>query len=95
MDFDCDQGYLSPRMLGAQAILFYDNGRVTQGQAMDKFLPVPVDVPRFWVKRTMLRACSIGPKRNLPEVPFMSKMDWEEVVLEYFCNRSRIRRLYH
>ncbi|MCY3871039.1 MAG: hypothetical protein OXG87_15935, partial [Gemmatimonadetes bacterium] len=33
MDFDCDQGYLSPRMLGAQAILFYDNGRVTQGQA--------------------------------------------------------------
>ena len=79
MDFDCDQSYLSPRMLGAQAILFYDNGRVTQGQALDKFLPVPVDVPRFWVKKDdALRLLELAQTQS-PEVRLMSKMDWEEV----------------
>ena len=79
MDFDCDQGYLSPRMLGAQAILFYDNGRVTRGQAMDKFLPVPVDVPRFWVEKADAMRLLEMAETQSPEVHLTSRMDWEEV----------------
>ena len=78
MDFDCGQNYLNPRMLGAQAIVFYDNGRVTQGQATRKFLQVPVDVPRLWVEKEdgerLLRL--IGNAG--PEVRVTSRMDWEE-----------------
>ena len=31
LDFNCGQNYFNPRMLGATAIIFFDNGRVTQG----------------------------------------------------------------
>ncbi|MDP6041536.1 MAG: M28 family peptidase, partial [Candidatus Latescibacteria bacterium] len=79
MDFDCGQSYLSPRMLGAQAVLFYDNGRVTQGQALDKFLPVPVDMPRFWVKKSDAMRLLEMAKTSSPDVHLTSTMEWEEV----------------
>ncbi|MSS73130.1 MAG: FtsX-like permease family protein [Candidatus Latescibacteria bacterium] len=48
MDFDCDRNYVHPMMLGAKAVIFFDNGGVNRGQAELKTLPVPANVPRFW-----------------------------------------------
>lgn len=80
MDFDCGQSYLNPRMLGAQAIVFFDNGRVTHGEALDKFLQVPVDVPRYWVDGddAVARVMALAKLGNR-DVTLKGKMDWEKV----------------
>jgi hypothetical protein len=79
MDFDCGQAYLNPRMLGAQAVIFFDNGRVTNGEAMDKFLQVPVDVPRYWVESEDVERITAIAKSNSHEVTLKGRMDWEKV----------------
>jgi len=79
MDFDCDQGYLNSRMLGAQAILFYDSGRVTHGQALSKFLQVPVDVPRYWVEKPGADRLLALAKAGQTNVEMSGRTDWEEV----------------
>lgn len=79
MDFDCGQNYLNPRMLGAHAVIFYDNGRVTQGQSLDKFLQVPVDMPRFWVEKEDADRLLALAQSSMPEVVLTSTMVWEKV----------------
>ncbi|MBT5829927.1 MAG: hypothetical protein HOH77_07005, partial [Candidatus Latescibacteria bacterium] len=79
MDFDCGQSYLNPRMLGAQAIIFFDNGRVTHGEALDKFLQVPVDVPRYWVEDSDTQRLLALANTNTREVTLTGKMEWEKV----------------
>lgn len=78
LDFDCGQNYFNPRMLGATAVIFFDNGRVTQGEAQDKFLLVPADLPRFWVEKDdaqkLLKLADAGES-----VTLHAKMTWEEV----------------
>ncbi|MEE2659879.1 MAG: FtsX-like permease family protein [Candidatus Latescibacterota bacterium] len=51
LDFDSGQDWLNAATLGARAIVFFDNGVVNREQATDKFLKVPVDIPRFWIGR--------------------------------------------
>lgn len=78
MDFDCDQKYVNPRMLGARAILFGDNGLVSRGQAEQKFLEVPADIPRFWVEKPHVpRLLELAKQRA--EVTVTGTMVWEEV----------------
>ena len=79
MGFGCGLSYLNARMLGAQAILFYDDGQVSREQALDKFIKVPADVPRFWVGREdaerLLRELGAGDI----QVTVQGRMDWETV----------------
>ncbi len=57
LDFSCGQDWLNPCMLGAKAVVFFDNSvpggppAVTRGEAEQKFLAVPANLPRFWVSR--------------------------------------------
>jgi len=57
MNFDCGQRWLHAPMIGAKAIIFFDNSRpggppvVTRGEAEQKFVEVPANIPRFWVSR--------------------------------------------
>ncbi len=91
LDFGSGQSYINARMLGAKAILFFDNsgggrdlmgasggGEVNQGQASDKFLRVPADIPRYWVRKedapALLQLAGTGA-----EVTVEGRMDWEEV----------------
>ena len=78
MDFGCGQNYLNLRMLGAKAIIFFDNGRMTQGEAQDKFLPVPVDVPRFWVQRAGAELLREMAQSGQHQVKLTSVMAWKE-----------------
>jgi len=79
MGFGCGMSYLNARALGARAILFYDDGYVTRQQALDKFLEVPVDIPRFWLDREdaqyLLQRLQISAVR----VTLKARMDWETV----------------
>ncbi|MFH1009377.1 MAG: FtsX-like permease family protein [Candidatus Latescibacterota bacterium] len=77
LSFDCGQNFINPRMLGAQAVIFYGAGGVTQGEASQKFLKVSVDLPRYWVQEEeaeeVLRLAHEGGHR----VRLNARMDWE------------------
>ncbi len=75
MGFGSGTGYLRARMLGAAAIVFYDDGEVTRAEAAEKFLQVPVDVPRYWVDAPTARALREAAGDS-PRVRLASRMDW-------------------
>jgi len=79
MDFNCGRNYINARMLGAKAVIFFDGGVVNRKQAEDKFLRVPVDIPRFWVEgedaRRLLKLAEAGDV----EVVLKARMEWEDV----------------
>lgn len=79
LDFASGQNYLHAASLGAKAIVFFDNGGVNREQAADKFLKVPVDIPRFWLARQdaldLLARLQDGPVA----VHVQARMDWEGV----------------
>ncbi|MBI2503757.1 MAG: M28 family peptidase, partial [Candidatus Latescibacteria bacterium] len=77
MDFACEDRYLDARMLGAQAILFCDQGQATRSEAEEKFLQVPVDIPRFWIEPEAAAALRVQAGKGA--VHLESRMDWEEV----------------
>lgn len=77
--FGSDANYIHARMLGARAILFYDDGGVTRSQAADKFLQVPVDIPRFWVEAEAAGALLSLAESGESRVQLTARMDWERV----------------
>ncbi|HID95037.1 MAG TPA: FtsX-like permease family protein [Candidatus Latescibacteria bacterium] len=79
LDFDSGQNYINPRMLGAQAIIFFDNGLVTQGEAAAKFLRVPADIPRYWVDYEGAERLLEISRSGENKVRLTARMDWEEV----------------
>lgn len=78
MDFDSGDRYLNARMLGAQAVLFFDNGVVTRGEAEQKVDEVPLNAPRYWIERDdALRLLEVIGQ--YPEVRVEGRMTWETV----------------
>ncbi|MFT5087510.1 MAG: hypothetical protein ACI8PG_001870 [Planctomycetota bacterium] len=77
--FGSGNNYIEVRSLGAQAIIFYDDGRVTRGEAAEKFLQVPVDIPRFWVERQDAQALLARARDDRPQIHLEARMDWEQV----------------
>jgi len=51
MDFNCGRYYINVRDLGARAIVFIEPTDTDFRQSDAKLLEVPVDIPRFWLKR--------------------------------------------
>lgn len=79
LDFACGQDYLNAASLGASAVVFFDNGGVSREQAADKFLKVPVDVPRFWIDAENGRALAARLRGETPTARVQGRMDWETV----------------
>ncbi len=79
MDFGCGQNYLNVRALGAKAIVFFDDGNVTRGEAEEKFLEVPVNVPRFWISREGAGRLLELAESGEVEVYLRARMEWEAV----------------
>ncbi|MEE2710183.1 MAG: FtsX-like permease family protein [Gemmatimonadota bacterium] len=79
MDFDCQDQYLNARMLGAQAIIFYDSGpsTVMQYQSIHKHLDVPANVPRFWVEDNQAQMLLEKAKSGEATVTLRGTMGWE------------------
>jgi hypothetical protein len=84
LDFGSGRNWVHAASLGARAIVFYDNGKVTREQAADKFLSVSADLPRFWVDREsaemMLRRIAEEQEKGLhPSVRLTGRTDWKSV----------------
>lgn len=81
MDFDSREQYLNARMLGAQAIIFYNSGpgSVMQYQSINLHLSVPANVPRFWVEDEQAAELLRLAKSGLSTVTLEGTMAWENV----------------
>ncbi len=81
LDFNSGMNYFNARMLGAKAVLFYASDGVCLSQAVDKFVEVPSNIPRYWIEKKdaerLIAMCKTGPKS--PKVRLFARMDWEEV----------------
>ncbi|HOF61945.1 MAG TPA: FtsX-like permease family protein [Candidatus Latescibacteria bacterium] len=79
MDFSTQKNYLNAHELGAQAIIFVDDGKITREEAEAKFHLVPVDVARFWAEGACadtLRQLGSQPGNR---VVLRSRMQWSPV----------------
>ena len=85
LDFDCEQNWMKAAMLGAKAVVFFDNTKpgaapaVTRGEAEQKFVGVPANIPRFWIsaedgRRLRQRLAGLGSKGI--SVRLKSTMEW-------------------
>ncbi len=79
LDFNCGSNYVHARALGARAILFYPDKGVTRSEAAEKFLQVPVDIPRFWLEPDAARILRPLARSGQTRVWLSARMDWEEV----------------
>ena len=94
MDFDSGDNFVNARVLGARAIIFIEPDPVkkpaTRSEAEAKFLCSPVNIPRFWLKRSdklkldEYRAKakakkSPGRKDEEVRVELKARMEWREV----------------
>ncbi|MFW6162301.1 MAG: M28 family peptidase, partial [Planctomycetota bacterium] len=88
MDFDCGQDWMHAAMLGAKAVVFFDNGQpgeppaVTRGEAKEKFVGVPANIPRFWIsaedgRRLRQRLADRGGEGL--DVRLKARMEWRQV----------------
>ena len=79
MDFDSDDRFINARMLGASAIIFFDNGRVNRSEAERKFLSLPLNVPRYWVEKVHVDDLLDLAQLGTSQVTIQAKMEWEIV----------------
>ena len=79
MGFGSGKAHVEARALSAQAILLYDDGRVTRSEAAEKFLQVPADIPRFWVEAADAEVLRQRARSGDSQVHLEARMDWEQV----------------
>jgi len=64
-------------MLGAKAFIFTEQGDITRIQAEQKFVGIPVDIPRFYGHKNSQVIIELAKKEK--EVSLFARMDWESV----------------
>lgn len=80
MDFNCQSEWLNAPMLGARAVLFIEPEGTIRGEAEQKFLSIPADIPRYWVPRAVADYL-LGTLRSQPQVNVTVNCDmkWQKV----------------
>ena len=51
IDFNSSTQWINAAMLGAKAVVFIEPETTIRGEAENKFLTVPANIPRFWISR--------------------------------------------
>jgi hypothetical protein len=51
VDFNCQADWFNGPLLGTKAVLFIEPSETIRGEAEQKFLSIPVNIPRYWIPR--------------------------------------------
>ncbi|MCY4400942.1 MAG: M28 family peptidase [Candidatus Poribacteria bacterium] len=80
-EFNSGTRWINAAMLGASAVVFIEPDTTIRGEAENKFLTVPANIPRFWVSKTdaaeLKRLLAMGEDVN---VRLRGKMKWDRRV---------------
>lgn len=77
LDFDSGARWRILAMLGVKAFVFTDSGNVTRIQANEKWVDVPIDVPRFYAHKNSREVIELAKREAV--VSLFAKMEWENV----------------
>ena len=66
MDFGCSTRWLNAAMLGAKAVIFIEPDYTFRSDAEEKFLLIPLNVPRFWISKGGMLALGRALFDDLP-----------------------------
>ncbi len=88
VDFNCGNRWFNAPLLGAQAVLFVEPDTTLRGEAEEKFLSMPVNIPRFWVPKEaadyLLAHLTANPDT---QVTVKCDMEWKEVTAQNITGR--------
>ena len=80
-EFNSGTRWINAAMLGASAVIFIEPETTIRGEAENKFLTVPANIPRFWISKTdavqLKEILAAGAEVN---VRLRGKMKWERRV---------------
>lgn len=79
VDFNCSADWFNAPLLGAKAVLFVEPEETIRGEAEQKFLSIPVDIPRYWVPKEVADYL-LGALKSLDKVTVNLKcnMKWSQ-----------------
>jgi len=81
MDFNSGLHWLNAPLLGARAVIFIEPALTNRGEAQQKFLRVPLSVPRFLMRRADAQRLLGDRPPSSPllasEVTLTARVDWE------------------
>ncbi|MCM8760190.1 MAG: hypothetical protein NC832_00495, partial [Candidatus Omnitrophica bacterium] len=77
LDFDSGTRWQTLAMLGARAFIFTETGDIIRTQAEQKFVNIPVNIPRFYAHTNSQMIIELAKKDK--KVTLFSRMDWENV----------------
>ena len=80
LEFNSEGNWLHAASLGARAVIFVEPEESSWRQAVEKWIDLPLDLPRFWVDgETGTHLRRLLEERGEVEVALSSRMDWEEL----------------
>lgn len=81
VDFNCQADWFNGPLLGTKAVLFIEPPETIRGEAEQKFLSIPVNIPRFWIPKEAADHF-LGLLRSEDRVPVTVRcqMKWQRVV---------------
>lgn len=85
VDFNSGLEWLNAPRLGAKAVVFIEPDRTMRGEAENKFVSIPLTIPRFYIKKSeagALQALALG--RKAPTALVKADMVWEKVPARNF-----------
>lgn len=90
LDFNCGADWFNAPLLGAKAVLFIEPEETLRGEAEQKFLSIPVDIPRYWVpKEAADYLLALLKSEDTVDITLRCDMEWERVVGKNVMARVR------
>ena len=77
LDFNSGDRWRILAMLGARAFIFTNSGTITRIQGNEKFVNIPIDVPRFYSGENSAQIAELARKEK--SVRIFARMDWQKV----------------
>ncbi len=78
--FNSGTRWINAAMLGASAVVFIEPETTIRGEAENKFLTVPANIPRFWITKSDAAALKERLSNSEVNVRVSGKMTWERRV---------------
>ncbi len=90
VDFNCGNRWFNAPLLGAEAVLFIEPNTTLRGEAEEKFLSMPVNIPRFWVpKEAADHLLALLTEDPTTQVTVKCDMDWKQVSAKNIMGRIK------
>lgn len=76
-DFNSRAEWLNAPRLGAKAVIFIEPDTTMRGEAEAKFISIPINIPRFWIKRSDAAPFLAATAGRTPTITLQCDMPWQ------------------